>query len=140
MNPVVSTALSGLMASVARLNVSAANTANSETRGPVPVTPASQPLPPSSGAPAVYQAIQVTQSAASAGGVSTGYAPVTPSYVQAYDPSAPFANSSGMAAAPNVDPVAEQLDQITARASFLANLAVLRTADEMERSLLEVKI
>ncbi len=139
MNPVMSTALSGLMASVARLNVSASNTSNSETIGPVPPTPASQPLPPSSGGPAVYQAIRLTQSAASGGGVSVGYAPVTPSYLKTYDPTAPFADGGGMVAAPNVDPAAEQIEQITARASFMANLAVLKTADEMDRSLLDVK-
>ena len=139
MDPVMSTALSGLTASVARLNVSASNTADSETRGPVPSTPPSQPLPPSSGGPAVYQAIQLTQTAASGGGVSIGYAPVKPSYVQTYDPTAPFADGGGMVAAPNVDPVAEQVEQITARASFMANLAVLKTADEMNRSLFDVR-
>lgn len=139
MNPVISTALSGLMASAARLNVSASNTANSETLGPVPATPPSQPLPPSSGGPAVYQAIHMTQTTTGSGGVSVGYAPVTPSYIQAYDPSAPFADSNGMVAAPNVDLVTERVEQITAHSTFMANLAVLKTADEMERSLLDLK-
>ncbi len=95
MDPVASTALSGLMASVARLNVSASNTANSQADGPLPRTPPSQPLPAWSGGPAV--------------------------------------------ASPNVDLVAERVQQITARSAFMANLAVLKTAGEMEQSLLDVK-
>ncbi len=87
MDPVASTALSGLMASVARLNVSASNTANSQTEGPLPPTPPSQP----------------------------------------------------MVAFANVDLVAERVEQITARSAFMANLAVLKTAGEMEQSLLDVK-
>jgi flagellar basal-body rod protein FlgC len=140
MNPIASTALSGLMASMARLDASAANVANSETFGPVPTTPPSQPLPPSPGAgPAVYQAVRTTQTTVAGGGVSTSYAPVTPSYVEAYDPSAPFADAGGMVAAPNVDLVTEQMEQIAARTAFEANLKVLKTADEMEQAMLDLK-
>ena len=46
---------------------------------------------------------------------------VTPSYMQTYDPTAPFADGGGVVAAPNVSPAAEQIEQITARASFMAS-------------------
>jgi flagellar hook protein FlgE len=78
MNPVATTALSGLMAATARLNASAARIANSGTPGPAPATS-------------------------------------------------------------DVDLVAEQVEMITARTAFAANLSVLKTADEMERTMLDMK-
>jgi flagellar basal-body rod protein FlgC len=61
-----------------------------------------------------------------------------PSYTLAYDPSAPFANLQGMVAAPNVDPVAETVNQISAAAAFQANLSVFKAADKDLNSLLDM--
>ena len=60
-----------------------------------------------------------------------------PGHALAYDPSAPFANLQGMVAAPNVDPVAETVKQISASAAFRANLAVFEAADRNAKSLLD---
>jgi flagellar hook protein FlgE len=76
MNPVAATALSGMMASMARLSASAAKVADGETEGP----------------------------------------------------------------APGVDLVAEEIEQITAGTEFKANLTVLKTADEMEQTLLDLRV
>ncbi|MDB5456992.1 MAG: protein of unknown function domain protein [Caulobacter sp.] len=43
-------------------------------------------------------------------------------------------------AAPEVDPAAETVDQITASTDFAANAAVLRTANAMAGSLLDIKV
>ncbi len=71
-------ARSGLLASVARLNAGAANIANAGTTGPLPPTPASEPVPAApEGEPRVYQAVEVvlrSQGGTEApAGVSAGY-------------------------------------------------------------------
>ncbi len=141
MSTAISTAASGLMAASAMLGASASNVANARTRGAVPSTPPTQPVSSgaSSGQPGVYQALTTVRTALPGSqGVATSFAPRLPSYGLEYEPDAPFANAQGMVAAPNVDPVTEAVDQIEARRSFEANLATMRAAGEMERSLLDV--
>lgn len=137
----ISIARTGLTAATARLNASASNVANAETNGRIPSTPASQAIATTGDAssrPAVYQAIRTTQSSTAAGGVQVGTAAVLPSYVQVYDPSAPYADSRGMVAAPNVDLINERIEQIAAKQAYEANLKVLKTADEMQRRLTDL--
>jgi flagellar basal-body rod protein FlgC len=141
MNVAMSAALSGLLASSARLNATASNVANADTTGPIPATPPTQPLPlggPRVG-PQVYQAITTLQTALPDGGVSTSYAPVLPSYVREYAPEAPYANAQGLVAAPNVDMTQETVHEVTAKQGFEANLAVIRAVDDMESSLLKLR-
>ena len=133
----ITTALSGMRASMMRLNASASNIANANTTGPVPPTPPSEPVTGSPGRPSVYQPVSTVQSSLADGGVATTYAPVTPSYIQRYDPSLSFANGDGLIAAPNVELTDDLADQVDAALSFKANLAVVQTADEMMRSTLE---
>ena len=49
-----------------------------------------------------------------------------------------YANEKGLVAAPNVDVVEQTVEQIEAQRAFSANLSVIRTSDEMERSLLNI--
>ena len=63
--------------------------------------------------------------------------PTTPAYIPEYQPDSPDANADGLVAAPNVDPAAERVDQIGSLRAFQANLAVIRTQDEMERSAID---
>lgn len=143
MNSAISTAVSGLLASSARLNASASNVANARTRGPVPATPPSRPVQTgaTAGSEQVYQAVTTVQTdLGGTQGVGTRYAPKLPSYGFAYDPDAPFADEKGMVATPNVDLTTEIVDQISARQSFEANLATIRTANEMQKSLLKLKV
>ncbi len=48
--------------------------------------------------------------------------------------------SAARTASPNADLVAETVQQITARDDFQANAAVLKTAFQMDRTLLDMKI
>lgn len=139
----ISSASSGLLASAARLGASASNIANAGTTGPVPATPPSQPLASTPGSPQVYQPVDVVQvsleSGARSAGVAVSYRPRLPAYVEQYDPSAPFANGDGMVAAPNVDLAREAVGLVEGSLLFKANLAVLRAADAMTRSVLDTK-
>ena len=127
----ISSALSGMMAATRRLDASASNVANAQSDGPLAGANASSP--------AAYQPVEVVQSAGTGGnGTVATYAPVKPATVPAYDPSAPYADSQGLVAAPNVDPVRETVNQLTARASYEANLRTVQTADRMQKSLLDI--
>ena len=64
--------------------------------------------------------------------------PVSPATVPAYDPTAPFANASGLVAMPNVDLGNEAVQQIMASVSYAANAAVLKTDAQMTSTLLNV--
>ena len=124
---------SGLMAATAQLNASASNVANMRTDG---VLPGGQAVP---GAPAVYQPVRVDLNPAADGGVSAVSSPARPGYFAAYDPTAAYADSHGMVAAPDVDPVSEMVDEKIAMAQLRASLATLETAAEMQKSGLNLK-
>lgn len=130
----ISSALSGMMAATRRLDASASNVANAQSDGPLAGTGGS-----AASAPAAYQPVEVVQSAGTGGnGTVATYAPVKPATVPAFDPSASYADSQGLVAAPNVDPVRETVNQLTARASYEANLRTVQTADRMQKSLLDI--
>ena len=133
MDVTMAIAASGMAAALTSLTASASHIANVETIGPAPS--GGQPAPSNSGS--VYQAISASPAALPGGGVATVVSGTLPGYALAYDPSAPFANLQGMVAAPNVDPVAETVKQISASAAFRANLAVFEAADRNAKSLLD---
>jgi flagellar basal-body rod protein FlgC len=135
MNTAMNIAVSGMLAASAGLNASASNLANLESDGPVPATSPQQPVAQAPGS--VYQAVALTQTAQPGGGVTASVTPALPSYALAYDPSAPFANMQGMVAAPNVDPAQEMVNQMTASLAYRANIATFKTAQQMEKTLLD---
>jgi flagellar basal-body rod protein FlgC len=136
MESAMAIAASGMAAASTSIAVSASNIANMDSTGPVPATNPSQPVPQTPGS--VYQPVSASLTASPGGGVQATTSNILPSYTLAYDPSAPFANLQGMVAAPNVDPVAETVDQISAAAAFQANLAVFKAADKDFNSLLDM--
>ena len=128
----MSIAASGMMAAQVQLTASASNVANMQDDGPLPAgAPAAQ------AAASAYQPVTVNQATAPGGGVQTSLSSVTPGTILAYDPSAPFANLQGMVAAPNVDPAAEMVNQLTATIAFKANLAVFKAAESDDKALFE---
>jgi flagellar basal-body rod protein FlgC len=135
MNTAMNIAVSGMRAASAGLNASASNLANLESDGPVPATSPQQPVAQAPGG--VYQPVALTQTAQSGGGVTASVMPSLPSYALAYDPSAPFANMQGIVAAPNVDPAQEVMNQMTASLAYRANVATFKTAQQMEKTLLD---
>ncbi len=137
-------AASGLNAAAARLNVSAQNVANSQTDGSLraaqavsAATPAADPATPKVYAP--MQLVQFSTPYGRGAGVRTKTVSGG-GYQAAYDPSAPYADSDGLVAEPDVDPVTEALNQIEAVNQFKANVKVFQAAADMTKSILSLKV
>lgn len=116
-------ALSGAQAAVRRLEISAANVAN--VRSGAEVSADGQP------APGLYRPQRVEQVSRQGGGVSALGKPVEPGYSLVPDV------DSGLAAVPNVNLTHEAIEQRLALRAYEANLSVIRTADELQKSLLD---
>jgi flagellar basal-body rod protein FlgC len=136
MDSAMAIAASGMAAASASFAVSSANIVNMQSDGPVPPTNPSLPVPQTAGS--VYQPVSATFTASPGGAVQANTSNILPSYTLAYDPSAPFANLQGMVAAPNVDPVAEAVNQMSASAAFRANIAVFKVAEQNCKTLLDM--
>jgi flagellar basal-body rod protein FlgC len=128
---ILSIASSGLAAASLRLQVSASNVANMSDTGALPDANASSTAP-------AYVPLRVDQTAGA--GTSASVATFSPSYVPQYDPAAPYADSNGQVAAPNVDLANEIVQQIDASIAFAANAKALQAGSSMIRGILDMKI
>lgn len=117
-------ALSGLFGATKRTQAAAANIANTRSVGA------------REGSPAPYSALTVAQDSVAGGGIKTTIIPKDPAFVPAYDPGSPFADENGTVGAPNVDLAEEAVNLMLAKAAYKANIAVIKTADEMQDELL----
>jgi flagellar basal-body rod protein FlgC len=125
----LTSALSGALAQTQRLSSSASNVANARSTGAIPGSDGTVPA----GKTAAYAPAATDTVATSGGGTRAISRPVTPAYIPEYQPDSPQADENGLIAAPNVDPVTETTTQISALSAYKANLAVIRTQDDMER-------
>ena len=130
---IFSIASSGLAAASLRLQVSANNVANMSDTGALPDANASSTAP-------AYVPLRVNQTASAGGGTVASVATVSPGYVPQYDPAAPYADSNGQVAAPNVDLANEIVQQINASIAFAANAKALQAGSSMIRGILDMKI
>lgn len=135
----VGIAVSGLTAQTKRVDASASNIANMRSRGALPDSSGTV----AAGRPEAYRPVGVQQTALSASGDPAGtnavYVPITPAWVPEYGADESFADANGIVAAPNVDPAQETVNQISASRSYAANTATIKTADEMLKSVLDMK-
>lgn len=129
MNAVSAIARTGLTAASRRLEAAASNIANARSHGALPGTDG----------PAVYAALKIQLAAQTGGGVEASLAPAAREALHIYDPHAAFANAAGYVAAPAVDLTQDMLNLAMASYDFAANLAVIRTADDMTRAMLEIR-
>lgn len=140
MSLTLSIATTGLHAQTRRLDATASNTANMQTKGALPDKAGAIPA----GAREVYQPVGVAQNAQMVGNTPAGtrasFTPILPAYHPEYQPDSDQANAQGLIASPNVDPAREQVNLIAASRSYKANASVIRTEDEMMKSLLNAKI
>jgi flagellar basal-body rod protein FlgC len=136
MSDIVAISLSGLRASMASFGAAASNIANMNDAGPVPATGPNEPVPQNGSA--VYQPIAAVPHSTGANGVATTIAPQLPSYNTAYDPSSPHANAKGEVAFPNVNLAEEMVKIAMAVQAFRANIAVMKAADQMTKSALDI--
>jgi len=132
MSIALSIAASGLAASSLRLDVSASNIANALSFGPLPTATNDAGFPPA------YIPLRVDQTETAGGGTAAKAVPVSPSYVPVYDPMAPYADSHGMVAAPNVDIGSQLVEALLARYTFAANAKVATVDARMNNSLLDM--
>jgi len=135
MSSILSIAVSGISAASDRLQVSANNVANANSDGPLPsADPAIQAQFPSA-----YVPQRVEQVEAPGGGTKAVVSNVQPGTVAAYDPTAPYADQSGMVAEPNVNYANEAVQQMTARYNYVFNVYVMRVYSRMMKSLVDVQ-
>ena len=121
--------LSGALAAEKHVANNADNTVNQMTSTAVPKTPAGYDG---------YRPVRTSgQSIANGNGVRAVTTPVDPAFILALSPNNPKAGPDGVVAQPNVDLAREKVDTIRAQAVYEANLAVIRTADEMQGTLLD---
>ncbi|MDP2204982.1 MAG: flagellar basal body protein [Alphaproteobacteria bacterium] len=149
MTDAVSIALSGLKAQQTRLAATASNIANASTTGTVSAASPSAPASTASGGPlvstasaasTVYKPLNVNLTSLATGGVRADVSADSKGYSLIYDPSSPYANGEGMIAAPNVDLTREIVGLLEIESSFKANLAVMKTQDEMLGALLDTRV
>jgi flagellar basal-body rod protein FlgC len=132
---ILSIAASGIAAATRRLEVSASNVANAMSDGPLP---SADPAVVASNPPA-YTPLRVDQVETGDGGTAAVVSKVSPATVPTYDPGAPYADPNGMVAAPNVDLTDEAMQQVIARYTLSMNMQVVRTYQQMMKSLLDIK-
>lgn len=129
-----------MAAATLRLDAAASNLANAQSDGALPPTDGSvaDPKAPSVYAPRRVDQISLSPTASKASGVSAEVK-AEPDYFASYKPDASFADAQGMVASPNVDPVTETVQMITAEQSFRSNMSVYKTADAMAQMVLDIK-
>ena len=133
--------MSGVRAATARMEVSAENLANQQTRGVLPGQDATPPLKPNTTPiPKVYRPTKVNLYSLdqTGGGVGVQYRQVTPGYYATYDPTAAYADQDGMVAAPAVDPASEVVEQIQASVHYRASLKAMQRLQDAEDSVLDI--
>ena len=133
MSSISAIALSGMQAALQRVTAAASNIANARSSGPLPGAANAANYPPP------YSPVEVVQSPVLGGGVLARIVPSPTAPVPTYDPDAPYADSQGMVATPDVDIAHEILNLFTARQNFAANLMVLRTESAMYAALFDIK-
>ena len=122
-------ALTGMNAATKRANTSASNIANMATTS----TPESGTGKVNDG----FFAQRTINEPSKDGGVVAKSAPQNPSHTLLFDPSSPQANAEGQVAYPNVS-LAEDIVQLKlAKHAYEANVNVMKTAFEMEKTLLD---
>ena len=121
-------ALSGLLGAAKKTEAVAANVANLNSAGA---------LDPADG-PAPYGTRIATQAAREGGGVKTEIIAKDPAFVPAYSPDSPFADDNGLIGVPNTNLAEEAVNLYLAKTAYKANIAVIKTAGEMQDELLGV--
>lgn len=124
----ISTALSGLFAASKRMEASASNIANVSSAGALNEKDGHAP----------YSALTTVQKSNEGGGVQAGNIPKDPGFVPAYAPDSPFANKDGLIGVPNTDFAEDAVNLKLAETAYKANLATIKTANEMNNELLRI--
>lgn len=127
---VINVALSGMNAAAQRVSVNANNIANAQSTQTVQNgQTVSKPYVPQ----------QVEQKSQEIGGVSTSLRDVSPPSIPIFAPDNPAAGEDGVVQLPNVDVNMEVANQVMASNSYKASASLIKRADEMYQSLLDIQ-
>ncbi len=129
--PIFDVAGSAMQAQSVRLSTVASNLANADTVAGTPEAAyrAKQP---------VFSAEPVAADPALAGVQVTQVLDSTAAPVKRYEPGHPLADAQGYVYAPDVDPVAQMVDMISASRSYQANVEVFNSAKELAMATLNL--
>ncbi len=125
----LSISLSGLTAQKQIIESVASNIANSRNTAAVPENAESAKL---------YQPYDVNQISNPNGGVKTQATLRETGYIQAYDPNSIYANKDGQIIVPNISLEEELIQLQIASASYKANVAVIKTLNEITDEVFEI--
>lgn len=131
LNGVLSTALSGLFAQSRATQAHASNIANVSTIGQVPEDGIETQKQ-------VYQPYDSVNISTDGGGVRSEFVARDPASSSAYYPSSSYANAEGLVDVPNVSLDEEIIGLQQATHAYKANLAVIRTVEELSDELLDI--
>lgn len=122
--PIFDVAGSAMTAQSVRLSTVASNLANADSvsGNPDEVFRAKHP---------VFEATPVVGNAALSGVKVQAVTESTAAPIKRYEPGNPLADGQGYVYAPDVDPVAQMVDMISASRSYQANVEVFNTAKEL---------
>lgn len=126
----IGTSLTGLKSATKKLQASTSNIANLQTVGSI-----------EEGGQAPYTPITTVQTTITDGqgnglGVATNYAPKGEPYYSLYSPNSPFANAEGIIV--NRDLAEEAVNMQIAKATYKANVAAIKVAEDMSDELLSI--
>ncbi|TWI09037.1 flagellar basal body rod protein FlgC [Aerolutibacter ruishenii] len=127
--PIFDVAGSAMNAQSVRLSTIASNLANADSVAGKPEDAFRARMP-------VFAAEQVAGQPELSGVRVTEVVQSTAAPVQRYEPGHPLADEKGYVYAPNVDPVAQMVDMISASRSYQANVEVFNTARELAQATL----
>lgn len=122
--PIFDVAGSAMTAQQVRLSTVASNLANADSVSGNPDEAFRAKLP-------VFEATPVAGNPALAGVKVQAVTESTAAPVKRYEPGNPMADAQGYVYAPDVDPVAQMVDMISASRSYQANVEVFNTAKEL---------
>lgn len=122
--PIFDVAGSAMQAQSVRLSTVASNLANANTIAGTAEGAYRAKLP-------VFQTETLPDNPALAGVRVTEVRDSTEAPVRRYDPGNPLANEQGYVFAPEIDPVAQMVDMISASRSYQANVEVFNSAKEL---------
>jgi flagellar basal-body rod protein FlgC len=131
----ISNALSGLVAASHRVNASANNIANIDSRGAIP---SGGPTGPGEGARQAYEPVRVEQTTDAQGGTVARERYQKPSYKPNFDATSRLAEDPGPAAPPKVDIAKELTEQQSASQDFAASQRSVQSMSALVRKLYDL--
>jgi flagellar basal-body rod protein FlgC len=122
--------VTGLTAAQTQLQVSASNLANMDDSAPLPGSGVQGPAP--------FVPTRVETVSLGSGGVQAQLSASTSASTPAYEPDSPYADSPGMVAKPDVDPVGETVSRMQALQQYRASAAMIEADDRMQKAALHM--